>query len=181
MTAVPASERPKVSLLYKPRVRTIAYQTMLCAVIAFLAWSAVNNAIENLRRARIASGFEFWKFTSGFEISQSLIENSSTSTYGRAFWVGLINTLLVAAIGIVLATVVGFIVGIARLSKNWLLARLAGGYVELIRTLPLLLQLLFWYNAVLKALPDLRESLILPGGGFLNNRGLFLPQPVSQP
>jgi len=69
MTAVPASERPKVSLLYNPRVRTIAYQTLLCAVIAFLAWSAINNAIENLRRAHIASGFEFWKFTSGFDIS----------------------------------------------------------------------------------------------------------------
>src|SRR5215475_8628919 len=157
MTAVPASERPKVSLLYNPRVRTIAYQTLLCAVIAFLAWSAVNNAIENLRRAHIASGFEFWNFTSGFDISQTLIDYSSTSTYGRAFWVGLINTLVVAAFGIVLATVLGFLMGIARLSKNWLLARLAGGYVELIRNLPLLLQLLFWYNAVLKALPDLRQ------------------------
>ena len=166
MTAVPASERPKVSLLYNPRVRTIAYQTLLCAIIAFLAWSAVNNAIENLRRARIASGFEFWRFTSGFDISQTLIDYSSTSTYGRAFWVGLINTLVVAAIG--------------RLSKNWLLSRLAGGYVELIRNLPLLLQLLFWYNAVLKALPDMRESVTLPGGGFLNNRGLFLPQPNFQ-
>ena len=93
MTAVPASERPKVSLLYNPRVRTIAYQALLCAVIAFLAWSAVTNAIENLRRAHIASGFEFWNFTSGFDISQSLINYSSTSTYGRAFWVGLINTL----------------------------------------------------------------------------------------
>jgi general L-amino acid transport system permease protein len=181
MTAVPASERPRVSLLYNPRIRTLVYQTLLCAVIAFLAWSAVSNAIENLRRAHIASGFEFWNFTSGFDISQSLIAYSSTSTYGRAFWVGLINTLVVAALGIVLATIVGFLAGIARLSKNWLLARLAGGYVELVRNLPLLLQLLFWYNAVLKALPDLRDSVTLPGGGFLNNRGLFLPQPVFQP
>jgi general L-amino acid transport system permease protein len=181
MTAVPASERPKVSLLYNPRVRTVAYQTLLCAVIAFLAWSAVTNAIENLRRAHIASGFEFWNFTSGFDISQSLINYSSTSTYGRAFWVGLVNTLVVAGIGVVLATIVGFLVGIARLSKNWLLARIAGGYVELIRNLPLLLQLLFWYNAVLKALPEMRDSLTLPGGGFLNNRGLFLPQPTFQP
>jgi general L-amino acid transport system permease protein len=180
MTAIPASERPKVSLLYNPRVRTIAYQTLLCAVIAFLAWSAINNAIENLRRAHIASGFEFWKFTSGFDISQTLIDYSSTSTYGRAFWVGLINTLVVAAIGIVLATFVGFLAGIARLSKNWLLSHIAGGYVELVRNLPLLLQLLFWYNAVLKALPELRDSLTLPGGGFLNNRGLFLPDPVVQ-
>jgi general L-amino acid transport system permease protein len=181
MTVVPADERPKVSLLYNPRVRTIAYQTLLCAVIAFLAWSAIDNAIENLRRAHIASGFEFWKFTAGFDIGQSLIDYSSTSTYGRAFWVGLLNTLLVAIIGIVLATILGFLAGIARLSKNWLLARIAGGYVELVRNLPLLLQLLFWYNAVLKALPELRDSFTLPGGGFLNNRGLFLPQPNLQP
>jgi general L-amino acid transport system permease protein len=181
MSAVPASERPKVSLLYNPRVRTVTYQLALCAVIAFLAWSAVTNAIENLRRAHIASGFEFWNFTSGFDISQSLINYTSTSTYGRAFWVGLFNTLLVAGLGVVLATVVGFLAGIARLSKNWLLARIAGGYVELIRNLPLLLQLLFWYNAVLKALPEMRDSLTLPGGGFLNNRGLFLPQPTFLP
>jgi general L-amino acid transport system permease protein len=181
MSAVPASERPKVSLLYNPRVRTVTYQVALCAVIAFLAWSAVTNAIENLRRAHIASGFEFWNFTSGFDISQSLINYTSTSTYGRAFWVGLFNTLLVAGLGVVLATIVGFLAGIARLSKNWLLARIAGGYVELIRNLPLLLQLLFWYNAVLKALPEMRDSLTLPGGGFLNNRGLFLPQPTFLP
>ncbi|HEV3395336.1 MAG TPA: amino acid ABC transporter permease [Xanthobacteraceae bacterium] len=181
MSAVPASERPKVSLLYNPRVRTVTYQLALCAVIAFLAWSAVTNAIENLRRAHIASGFEFWSFTSGFDISQSLINYTSTSTYGRAFWVGLFNTLLVAGLGVVLATIVGFLAGIARLSKNWLLARIAGGYVELIRNLPLLLQLLFWYNAVLKALPEMRDSLTLPGGGFLNNRGLFLPQPTFLP
>jgi general L-amino acid transport system permease protein len=181
MSAVSASERPKVSLLYNPRVRTIAYQALLCAVIAFLAWSAVTNAIENLRRAHIASGFEFWGFTSGFDISQTLIDYSSQSTYGRAFWVGLFNTLLVAGLGIVLATIVGFLVGIARLSKNWLLSHIAGGYVELIRNLPLLLQLLFWYNAVLKALPEMRDSLSLPGGGFLNNRGLFLPQPAFGP
>jgi general L-amino acid transport system permease protein len=181
MSAVPASERPRVSLLYNPRVRTVAYQVLLCGVIAFLAWSAVTNAIENLRRAHIASGFEFWGFTSGFDISQTLISYSSQSTYGNAFWVGLLNTLLVAGLGIALATIVGFLVGIARLSKNWLLAHIAGGYVELIRNLPLLLQLLFWYNAVLKALPEMRDSLTLPGGGFLNNRGLFLPQPTFGP
>ena len=118
----------------------------------------------------------------GFDISQTLIAYStSTSTFGRAFWVGLLNTLLVAGIGIVLATVLGFTIGIARLSRNWLVARLAGFYVELIRNIPLLLQLLFWYNAVLKALPELRDSVALPGGGFLNNRGLFLPQPQFEP
>ena len=176
-----ASQPPKPPLIYNPKVRGIAYQAVLCIVIAFLAWAAVNNAAENLARAKIASGFGFWENTAGFDISQTLIDYSTTSSYGRAFWVGLLNTLLVAALGIVLATILGFIIGIGRLSKNWLVAKLCGGYVEIIRNLPLLLQLLFWYNAVLKALPGIRESLAIPGGGFLNNRGLFLPQPVFQP
>ena len=137
------------------------------------------NVAQNLARAHIASGFGFWNNTAGFDISQTLIDYSpSTSSFGRAFWVGLLNTLLVAAIGIVLATVLGFIIGIARLSRNWLVARLAGGYVELVRNVPLLLQLLFWYNAVLKSLPQLRGSVPLPGGAILNNRGLFLPRLV---
>jgi general L-amino acid transport system permease protein len=173
--------KPKLPLIYNPSVRSIAYQAVLCAVIIFLAWSAIHNAAENLAKAKIASGYGFWDNTAGFDISQSLIDYTNVSSYGRAFWVGLINTLLVAALGIVFATVLGFVVGIARLSQNWLVARMAGFYVETIRNIPLLLQLLFWYNAVLKALPAVRDSLAIPGGGFLNNRGLFLPQPVFQP
>jgi general L-amino acid transport system permease protein len=183
-TARPAtaeSPAPKTPLIYNPKVRGIAYQAVLCLIIAFLAWGAITNAADNLARAKIASGFGFWDTTAGFDISQSLIQYSTTSTYGRAFWVGLLNTLLVSAIGIVLATILGFVIGIARLSKNWLVAKLAGCYVEIIRNLPLLLQLLFWYNAVLKALPGIRESVVIPGGGFLNNRGLFLPEPVFLP
>jgi general L-amino acid transport system permease protein len=175
------SATPKAPLLYNPTVRGIAYQVLLCALVGFLAYEAISNAAENLARANIATGFGFWTTTAGFDISQSLIDYSVASTYGRAFWVGLINTLLVAGLGVVLATVLGFIVGIARLSKNWLVARMAGFYVETIRNLPLLLQLLFWYNAVLKALPGVRESLAIPGGGFLNNRGLFLPRPEFLP
>ncbi len=173
--------RPKAPLLYNPKFRGIAYQVLLCALIAFLAWSAIHNAAENLARAKIATGFGFWENTAGFDISQSLIDYTTTSTYGRAFWVGLINTLVVAVLGIVLATILGFLIGIARLSNNWLVARMAGFYVETIRNIPLLLQLLFWYNAVLKALPGIRESFAIPGGGFLNNRGLFLPKPVLEP
>jgi general L-amino acid transport system permease protein len=179
--ALVETTQPAPSLINNPKVRGIAYQAVLCALIVFLVWGAVSNAIDNLARAKIASGFGFWENTAGFDISQSLIEYSTASTYGRAFWVGLINTLVVAGLGIVFATILGFIIGIARLSKNWLVARLAGGYVEIIRNLPLLLQLLFWYNAVLKALPGIRESFALPGGIFLNNRGLFVPQPVPQP
>jgi general L-amino acid transport system permease protein len=178
-TDLPAPSRPAPVVFYNdPRVRSIAYQIALFAVVAVLVYAAASNAIENLARARIASGFGFWNNVAGFDISQTLIEYSSRgSTYGRAFWVGLLNTLLVAGIGIILATILGFIVGISRLSSNWLLAKTAGCYVEIIRNLPLLLQLLFWYNAVLKALPDIRESIAI-GGVFINNRGLFLPTPV---
>ncbi len=161
---------------------SIAVQAAIVVLIIGFAYGAALDAAQNLARAHIASGFGFWNNTAGFDISQTLIAYSpSTSTFGRAFWVGLLNTLLVAAIGIVLATLLGFVVGLARLSKNWLVATLAGGYVELIRNVPLLLQLLFWYNAVLKSLPELRGSVTFPGGAVLNNRGLFLPRPELEP
>ncbi|MGB8633151.1 MAG: amino acid ABC transporter permease [Xanthobacteraceae bacterium] len=171
----------EIALPAPPRRRqwgNLALQAALVVVVGGLAYGAFVNAADNLAKANIASGFRFWNNTAGFDISQTLIDYSpSTSTFGRAFWVGLLNTLLVAALGIVLATALGFTIGIARLSRNWLVSHLAGGYVELIRNIPLLLQILFWYNAVLKALPDLRSSFALSGGVFLNNRGLFLPRP----
>src|SRR6476646_9865883 len=126
----------RVALYNDPRVRSIAYQFALCVLIALGVYGAVSNAIEHLARAHIASGFGFWNTTAGFDISQTLIAYSAqATTYGRAFWVGLLNTLLVASIGIIFATILGFIVGISRLSKNWLLAKVAGGYVEIIRNL----------------------------------------------
>jgi general L-amino acid transport system permease protein len=171
----------EITLPAPPRKRqwgNLALQAALVVLVGGLAYGAFVNAADNLAKANIASGFRFWNNTAGFDISQTLIDYSpSTSTFGRAFWVGLLNTLLVAALGIVVATALGFAIGIARLSRNWLVSHLAGGYVELIRNIPLLLQILFWYNAVLKALPDLRNSFALPGGVFLNNRGLFLPRP----
>jgi general L-amino acid transport system permease protein len=161
-----------------PKVRSVIYQLALCAAVAFVVYGATTNAIEHLQRAHIASGFGFWDQTAGFDISQTLIFYSSqASTYGRAFWVGLLNTLLVAGLGVVFATILGFVVGISRLSKNWLLAKVATGYVETIRNIPLLLQLLFWYNAVLKTLPEMRDSVVILGGTYLNNRGLFVPRP----
>ena len=180
---LPAAAHPARVVFYNdPKVRSIVYQLALCVAVGFLVYGAASNAIENLARAHIASGFGFWENTAGFDISQTLIEYSSRgSTYGRAFWVGLLNTLLVAGVGIVFATIIGFVVGISRLSRNWLVAKVAGGYVEIIRNLPLLLQLLFWYNAVLKALPDIRDSIVVGGGLYLNNRGLFLPEPVFKP
>ena len=125
-------------------------------------------------------GFGFWNEVAGFEINLHLISYSGLSTYGRAFWVGLLNTLLIGAICIPLATLLGFVIGVARLSPNWLLSRFALVYTSLLRNTPLLLLLLFWYNAVLKSLPGPRQSLSIGEVVFLNNRGVYLPMPVPR-
>jgi general L-amino acid transport system permease protein len=169
-----------LSLLYRPEVRQALWQIILFAGLVALLWMIVSNTQANLRKQNIASGLGFWERTAGFDISQSLIEYSNTSTYGRAFWVGLWNTIIVAVIGIVLATLLGFTMGIARLSQNWLIAKIASVYVELVRNIPLLLQLFIWYFAVLKNLPSPRQSYVIPGGVFLNVRGLQLPRPIAE-
>ena len=160
-----------------PTVRGAFWQTILLAALAFLVWSAVDNAATNMRARNIPTNFDFWSKTSGFDVNQTLVEYSAQSTNGRAFLVGLLNTLLVAGIGVVLATLIGFAVGIARLSSNWMAARLATLYVETLRNVPLLLQLLFWYNAVLSPLPGPRASISIFNIAYLNNRGLVLPEP----
>jgi general L-amino acid transport system permease protein len=170
--------RPKVSPLYDPKIRSLVFQVILAIIILFVVYSAWTNATENLKKANVASGFGFWNAVAGFDIGQRLITYNATSSYGQAFWVGLLNTLLVASLGIILATILGFLVGIGRLSKNKIINWLSTLYVELIRNTPLLLQLLFWYNAVLKALPEVRESAKIGESIFLNNRGLFTPEPV---
>jgi general L-amino acid transport system permease protein len=166
------------SFVNDPRVRGLFYQGLLVIALVVLIGSAWRNAVVNMEARGIPMGFGFWDETAGFNINMSLIDYSALSTYGRAFWVGLLNTLLVAGLSIALATPLGFAVGVARLSPNWILAKVALFYVELMRNTPLLLQLLFWYNAVLKSLPGPRQSLDLGGLVLLNNRGLFLPKPV---
>jgi general L-amino acid transport system permease protein len=162
-----------------PQIRGIFYQILLVAVLAFLIYGAATNAIENLRAANIASGFGFLEQAAGFDVNQKLVPYSSSgSTYAEAFLVGLLNTLLVAALGVVFATLLGFVIGIARLSRNWVISRLASIYVEAIRNVPLLLQLFIWYNAVLKPLPGPRQSLDFGAGVYLNNRGLYIPEPL---
>lgn len=179
MSSKPSEQRDDSgSFIYNPTFRGIIYQLLLVTLTVFLLYSASTNAIDNMRRLGIVSGFGFWNMPAGFDINQTLIEySSSTSTYGQAFWVGLLNTLLVAGVGIVLATVIGFIIGVARLSKNWIISTLAACYVEIFRNIPLLLQLYVWYNAVLRALPNPRNSLTIADAAFLNNRGLFVPSP----
>lgn len=157
----------------------VALQLVFLAALIWLGYEVIDNARTNLANQRVASGFDFLSNTSGFAISQSLIPYSEADTYLRAFFVGLLNTLAVSAIGIVFATIIGFLVGLGRLSPNWLLARIAGGYVELIRNLPLLFQILFWYLAVLATLPNPRQSLSLGDSIFLSNRGLLVPQPMA--
>ncbi|HZH51569.1 MAG TPA: amino acid ABC transporter permease [Microvirga sp.] len=170
---------PKKSFLYDPKVRGVFYQALLVAVVAYLFYMAATNAIENLQRAKIASGFGFLDVTAGFDISQTLFQFSAAgSTYGEAFLIGLLNTLLVSAIGIVFATILGFTVGIARLSRNWVVAKVAMVYVEVLRNIPLLVQLLFWYIAVLGSLPHPRDSYDFGAGFYLNARGLFMPKPL---
>jgi general L-amino acid transport system permease protein len=161
-----------------PKVRGIVYQAVLLIVVLAVAVFAVINAANNLRDQHIAAGFGFLDNPAGFGINQTLIPYNESDTYGRVLVVGLLNTLLVSVIGIVLATVVGFIVGIARLSSNRLVAWLAGGYVELLRNLPLLFQILFWYLAVLGALPSPRQSLSVGDSIFLSNRGIIVPSLV---
>jgi general L-amino acid transport system permease protein len=170
---------PRVAFYNNPKVRGVFYQLALLALALWLGYEFVLNAKANLDAQRITSGFGFLDQTAGFSVNQSLIPYNESDTYGRVFVVGLLNTLLVAGIGIVLATILGFVVGIARLSPNWLVARLAGAYVELIRNLPLLFQLLFWYLAVLGALPGPRQSISLFGEVFLNNRGIIVPAPTA--
>jgi len=152
---------------------------VLGAVIA-LGVFLINNVLVNLERRGIASGFEFLTSTAGFGIIIHLIDYSEESSYGRVFLVGLLNTLLVSALGIFFATILGFVVGLGRLSSNWLVARLAGVYVEIVRNIPLLLQIFFWYFAMIVPLPLPRQSMAMGGAIFLNNRGLFFPVPIFE-
>ena len=158
-----------------------ALQVLFVAALVWLGYEIVANARANLQAQRITSGFGFLENNAGFDVSQTLIPYSGSDTYVRVFLVGLLNTLLVSIIGIVFATVIGFVVALGRLSPNLLLSRVAGAYVELIRNLPLLFQILFWYLAVLAALPGPRQSISLLSTFFLSNRGLVIPRPIEEP
>jgi general L-amino acid transport system permease protein len=157
--------------------RAVALQAALVVLILALAWFFYDNARANVAAQRMKTGLDFFWNTAGFGVVQTLIPYDETSNYFRAFLVGIANTLLVSGLGIVFATVIGFLIGIGRLSSNWLVARLCGGYVELVRNLPLLFQILFWYLAVLASLPGPRDSFAL-FGLYLSNRGLIVPRPL---
>src|SRR3989440_1874073 len=156
-------------------------QILFVAALVWIGYEIVANARANLQAQRITSGFGFLNNTAGFDVSQNLIPYSGSDTYTRVFLVGLLNTLLVSIIGIFVATVIGFLVALGRLSPNWLLSRIAGGYVELIRNLPPLFQILFWYKAVLAALPNPRQSYSFFDSFFLSNRGMVIPKGIAAP
>jgi len=170
-----------LTLFTEPKRRAVVLQALVVVLLVALLLAIIHNASINLAKQNIASGFGFLNRTAGFDISQHLIAYKNTDTYARAFWVGLCNTLLVAALGILFATAFGFLLGIARLSSNWLVAKLALVYVEVVRNVPLLLWLFVIYFGVLLRLPSVAESWNLPGGLLLNQRGLYAPSPWGTP
>jgi general L-amino acid transport system permease protein len=173
------SARPgRGSLFYDPKIRGIFFQIVVFVLlVAFIYWIA-GNTVENLQRSNVASGFGFLKGRSGFDISDSLVAYSSDSTFGQALFVGFLNTVVVAVAGIITATILGFLVGIGRLSHNWLIRKISTVYVEIFRNIPPLLVIFFWYIGVLSVLPLPRDSIHLPFGSFLNSRGFYFPRAV---
>jgi general L-amino acid transport system permease protein len=164
-----------------PKVHALFFQVILLAgVFAFFGY-IFHNTVVNLESRGISTGFGFLNQEAGFGIIQSLIDYTPASSYGRTFIVGLLNTVMISVLGIILATILGLIIGLARLSSNWLISRLAAVYIETFRNLPLLLQILFWYFAVIQTLPSPRQSLALGDLAFLNIRGIYLPEPVFGP
>ena len=169
---------PKISnFIFNKNVQGVFYQAITLSLVILGIYYIVQNTAQNMVARGLASGFNFLGVESQFDIQMTLIEYSPTSTYFDAFIVGLLNTLLVAGIGILFATIIGFAFGIMRLSSNWLIAKIAESYIEIIRNIPLLLQIFFWYFAVLRALPKPKQSLEFMDSIFLNNRGLFMPDP----
>ncbi|OWT75638.1 MULTISPECIES: amino acid ABC transporter permease [unclassified Achromobacter] len=171
----PTGAPPRKLSWNDPGVRAVVYQVVALAAVAWVIWFLVSNTLHNLAVRNIATGFGFLGREAGFAIGETSINYSPASTYGRAIMVGLVNTLRVAVIGIVLATILGTLVGIARLSKNWLVAKLASAYVEVMRNIPLLLQLFFWYAIITENMPGPRQAHQPLPGVFISNRGLKLP------
>jgi general L-amino acid transport system permease protein len=166
------------SIYYDPRIRGIVLQVLVFVGLLLFIWWIVGNTIDNLRRANIASGFDFLNRRAGFDIAVSLVPFTSDSTFGQALLAGFLNTILVAVVGIITATIVGFLVGIGRLSTNWLIARICTVYVEVFRNIPPLLVIFFWYLGVLSVLPLPRDSIEFPLDTYLNSRGFFFPKAI---
>jgi general L-amino acid transport system permease protein len=164
--------------LYDSRLRSIVAQTLVVGAIAWTFWYLATNTQANMAKRGMSTGFDFVFGTAGFDISWSLFEVKAGATYFEIYQVGIVNTLAVSVLSIVFATLLGFFIGIMRLSSNWLVARIAGWYIEILRNTPLLLQIFFWFIGVFTGLPAPRQSYQPIEGFVLNNRGFFLPAPV---
>jgi general L-amino acid transport system permease protein len=177
----PAPQAPRRSLINDPNARAVFFQILVLGGVALLGWYLVTNVLENLARQNIATGFSFLDREASFAIGESLIAYSPADSYSQALLVGFLNTIKVAALGIVLATILGTIIGIARLSSNFLVAKLASAFVEVIRNIPVLLQLFFWYAVIGESLPSPRQALNPVPGVFLSNRGMKFPALADDP
>ena len=164
-----------------PTVRGLLIQIIVILALVWLLLPAFIKATAYFSTGSIGNSFDFLKLTSGFAISLTMLPYSEASSYGAALLNGLLNTLLVAIIGVIFATILGVVVGVARLSRNWVIAKIAYWYVEVIRNLPLLFQILFWYLAVLGLMPQPRQSINIFGEIFINNRGITVPRPETLP
>jgi general L-amino acid transport system permease protein len=164
-----------------PDKRSLIYQVGVVLMVGLLSYYLISNTLANVERQAIATGFGFLEKEASFEIGESLIVYSAADTYARALWVGVLNTLKVSFIGIVLTVLLGTLVGIARLSRNWLVSRLAGAYIEVLQDIPVLLQLFFWYAFFYEMLPSPRQALHPITGVILSNRGLMMAVPASHP
>ena len=159
------------------KIRGYLFQLItVIGVVAFL-WYIATNTVHNIEQRGIKTGFGFLNSTAGFGIDDTPISYNPSDTYGRVFLVGLLNTLIASFWAILLSTILGLIIGVLRLSENWVVKKLSAAYIEIFRNIPILLQILFWYNVVLRSLPSPRQSINLFGKIFINNRGIYIPEP----
>jgi general L-amino acid transport system permease protein len=169
-----------VAFYNNPRIRAIIYQVLALVAIFLFTYYVLHNMFVNIEKRGINTGFDFLGNEAGFGIISTLIPYTESDTYWKVFIIGILNTLLVSGIGIFFSTIIGLLVGIGRLSKNFMISKLCLVYVETFRNIPILLQILFWYNVVLAALPSPRQSMSYMNAFFLNNRGLYIPKPILE-
>lgn len=180
--ALSSAPRVKVAPWNDPVIRGWVFQIVVVGLVGLLAWYLVSNTIDNLERQKIASGFHYLDREAGFEIGDTMIEYSPASTYARAIFVGLLNTLKVSILGVIMATILGTLLGVGRLSSNWLLAKICEWYVEAFRNVPLLLWLFLFYKLISEAFPGPRQAIgLLFDTVFLSNRGVYFPVPLADP
>ena len=175
------AESQSIPFWHDPTKRALVYQAVALGLVLMAGYYLFAITQANLRRQSIATGFSFISREAGFEIGEPTISYSSADTYARALVVGILNTLKVSLVGIILTIILGTLVGVARLSTNWLVSRIAAGYIEVLQNIPVLLQLFFWYAIFHDSLPGPRQSLNPLTGFFLNNRGFYFPLPVEHP